>query len=56
MRRPGTSSSDAMMRTFAVVANDRAPEHNDPRFARAASFDSSIIQSLLSRAWRCRRA
>jgi acyl dehydratase len=45
-----------MLRTFAVVANDRAPEHNNPRFAGAASFDAPIIQSMLSRAWRCRRA
>ena len=38
--------TDEMLRAFAVVANDRAPVHNDPRFARAAKFDAPIIQGL----------
>jgi hypothetical protein len=46
MRYPGTSPSDATLRAFAFVANDRAPGHNDPQFALAASFDAPLIQSL----------
>jgi len=38
--------TDEMLSAFAVVANDRAPVHNDPRFARAAKFDAPIIQGL----------
>ena len=38
--------TEQMMQAFAVVANDRAPVHNDPRFARAASFDAPLIQGL----------
>jgi 3-hydroxybutyryl-CoA dehydratase len=40
-----TFSAD-MMRSFAAVANDRAPLHNDPSFARAAKFDAPIVQGL----------
>jgi len=38
--------TNEMLRAFAVVANDRAPVHNDPRFARAAKFDAPIVQGL----------
>ena len=31
---------------FAKVANDRAPVHNDPRFAMNAGFERPIIQGL----------
>jgi acyl dehydratase len=31
---------------FARLANDRAPVHNDPRFARETGFDAPIIQGL----------
>jgi len=31
---------------FAKVANDRAPVHNDPRFARTVGFEKPIIQGL----------
>jgi 3-hydroxybutyryl-CoA dehydratase len=38
---------DAAMRdAFAVLARDRAPVHDDPRFARDAGFDDPIIQGL----------
>jgi 3-hydroxybutyryl-CoA dehydratase len=35
-----------MMRSFAAVANDRAPIHSNPDFARAAKFDAPIVQGL----------
>ena len=38
--------TDEMLRAFGGVANDRAPIHNDPRFARAAKFDAPIVQGL----------
>jgi len=31
---------------FSAFANDRAPVHDDPRFARAAGFSGPIIQGL----------
>jgi len=46
MQRCSTLPSDAMLRAFAVVVSNRAPEHNDPRFARAASFGRPVIQNL----------
>lgn len=35
-----------MVRAFGRLANDRAPVHDDPRFARAAGFDGPIVQGL----------
>ena len=35
-----------MLAAFARVANDRAPVHDDPRFARAAGFAGPIVQGL----------
>src|SRR5437667_12291897 len=31
---------------FAKVASDRAPVHNDPRFARTVGFERPIVQGL----------
>lgn len=31
---------------FAKVANDRAPVHNDPRFAQTVGFERPIVQGL----------
>ena len=36
----------ASRRAFAVMANDRAPVHDDAAFARAHGFQDTIIQGL----------
>lgn len=36
----------AARQAFAVVANDRAPVHEDERFARGRGFSGTIIQGL----------
>lgn len=36
----------AQRQAFAVVANDRAPVHEDERFANARGFSGTIIQGL----------
>jgi 3-hydroxybutyryl-CoA dehydratase len=38
--------SKEMLADFAQVAKDRAPVHDDPRFARAAGFAGPIVQGL----------
>ena len=35
-----------MLEAFARVANDRAPVHEDPRFARTVGFAGPIVQGM----------